>query len=144
MPRGSKAQKEAKRRVVAKGIVAGKSTAAIAREAKTGKRHVERLATEPETQLLITDLMKPHRKKLEGLLKKSVEAVEAALKANRTDMADHRARMYGVRRTKDLLEMAEGKRDGDDAPIRKFSGTMEELLVLYRKVTAGKPPAGTP
>lgn len=137
MPRGSKPEKEAKRRVVAKGVVAGKSTAAIAREAKVSTRHVERLAAEPETKLLITELLKPHHAKLKKLVERSLTAISTALTAKITDKADHRARLIAVRRTKDLLELAQGHTEpaGNVGAELKFAGTMEELLVLYRKIT---------
>jgi hypothetical protein len=59
----------------------------------------------------------------------------------REELNNFTPNLKAVERARDLLEMAEGKRTdgdgGDDLP-RKFSGTMEELLVLYRKVTTGE------
>jgi hypothetical protein len=138
MPRGSKAAKEAKRRTVAKGIVAGKSTAQIAKDAACNTRHVERLAAEPETQLLITDLMKPHRAKLECLVEKAIAAVDSALVAKRTDKADHMARLRAVGRTRDLVTMAAGK-PHEETDAGGGLVTWEEFVVLYRKKTQGQP-----
>lgn len=149
MARGTKAQKEAKRRIVAKGVVAGQPLSKIAREAKTSKRHVERLAAEEATQIIITELFKPHRDRLVKIVDKSITAVEQGLTAKiGSKKPDHVVRLRAVGRARQVLEMAEGTRsDGEDSPAKKFNGTMEELLVLYRKTITtegGGPPAEAP
>jgi len=90
------------------GLVAGKRTKTIAKEAGCSKRHVERLAAEPETQFLITEAMRPHRKKLEKLATKAIAAVEKALGAKKKSDVDHFIRLRAVERFGDLAEMAQG------------------------------------
>lgn len=135
MPTGSKSEKEAKRRIVAKGVVAGKKVRAIAAEAGCNTRHVQRLRDEPATQFLITDLMKPHRAKLAKLVDKSITAVGLALVAKTTDKHDHMARLRAVGRTKQLLEMAEGTKPEPGADAGQV--TWEEFTVMYRRRTEG-------
>ena len=129
MPKGSKAQKEAKRRVVARGVVEGKSTRTIAREAKCDPRHVERLANEPATRFIIADALAPHRERLTRLAGKAVNAVERALVARVTDKADHMARLRAVGRFGDLARMAQGIEAVDADAAKQV--TREEFLVIW-------------
>lgn len=131
MPTGTKAEKAAKRRTVAKGIVAGKSTRAIARDARCSERHVTRLAAEAQTQFLITEMMRPHRARLTKLAEKAIKAIEGALGAKVSDRADHKARLWGVDRYKDMVELAQG--GAQQAPTEDgLRCTWEEFVVLYR------------
>jgi hypothetical protein len=130
MPSGSRAEKAAKRDVVARGVIAGRSTKAIARAAGCTERHVQRLADEPETQFLITELMRPHRRKLDKLATKAIAAVEKALAANKTDKADHTARLRAVERFGELAEMAQGLAQAP--PASDPTVTWEEFVVMYR------------
>jgi hypothetical protein len=57
----TQSEKERKRQLVAGGRIQGKAPAAIAREAGCSIRHVRRLSVEPETQLLIRDLLAPYK-----------------------------------------------------------------------------------
>jgi hypothetical protein len=57
--RNPTAQKALKRRIVASGVLSGKSTGEIARVANTSQRNVQRIAAEPETQLLVTEAFRP-------------------------------------------------------------------------------------
>ena len=131
MPTGTKAEKAAKRRTVAKGIVAGKSTKRIAKEARCSQRHVTRLAAEKPTQFLIAEMMRPHRAKLEKLATKAIGAIEKAMTAKVGDVADHKARLWGVDRYREMLDLAQGKAQAQ-APDTGPQFTWEEFVVLYR------------
>ena len=61
MPTSAKSELERKRRVVALGTLQGNQTAAIAQAAGCGERHVRTLRAEAATQVLIRDLLRPHR-----------------------------------------------------------------------------------
>jgi hypothetical protein len=140
LPKATKPEKEAKRRTVAKGVVAGKPTRAIAKKAGCTTRHVERLANEPETQFLITDALRPHHKKLAKLAGKAITAVTTALGAKRSDSADHVVRLRAIERYGDLLEFAQGKpKESQESDGAQF--TWEEFVLLYRRKTtdAGDP-----
>jgi hypothetical protein len=60
----------------------------------------------------------------------------------REEMNDFTPNLKAVERARDLLELAEGRtsKDGDTGRNDlRFSGTLEQLLVLYRSVTTGQP-----
>jgi transposase-like protein len=102
-------KKTLKRRIVASGIVSGQSTKAIARDANTSQRTVQRIAAESETQLLITEAFRPHNAKLYGLAVKVVNAIEKGLGAMKTDKQDHQTRLKAVERYGDVIALAQGK-----------------------------------
>ena len=76
---------------IAKGVLSGKSTKAIARKTATSPRSVQRIAAEPETQFLITEAFRPHQLRLQKMAGKALDAIEAALCAMKTDEQDHPA-----------------------------------------------------
>lgn len=138
MPKASRGAKEQKRRVVARGVVAGKSTRAIAAEAGCNPRHVRHLAAEPETEFLIREIMRPYYDRLAKMAKSALIAVDGALKAEigrgRFKRPDHEIRLRAIGRFRTLAEMAQGK------PSLEAEGptglvTWEEFVVLYRKRT---------
>jgi hypothetical protein len=145
MPSGTKAEKAAKRRAVAKGIVAGKSTKRIAKEAQCTERHVQRLAAEKPTQFLIAEMLRPHRAKLEKLAGACITAIEKAMGAKVGDTADHKARLWGVDRYRNMLELAQGGRPQEKPPDGAQQVTWEEFVVMYRsrKVTDESVESGT-
>ena len=133
MPSGSKGEKERKRKIVARGVVAGKKTKAIAREAGASERHVERLVNEPETRLLITRIMRPHHARLEKLAVKAIAAVEGALTAKLAKgTPDHEIRLRAVGRYAELVHLAQG--DGPAPQIDPAGGvwTWEQFVVVHR------------
>jgi len=132
--RGSKAAKEAKRRVVAQGLVAGKPTKVIARAAGCKARHVERLAAEPKTQFLVTEILRPYHERLGKLAKKAIHAVDVALAAKYKGQPDHMARLRAVGRYGELVEMAQGTKAHDQ--VDRGLVTWEEFVLLYRSRAA--------
>jgi hypothetical protein len=135
MPSGSKSQNAAKRRVVAKGAIAGQPASAIAAEAGCSERHVRRLLAEPETQFLISDVMQPHREVLRLMAKRAVAAVERGMKAQKKTKADHFTQLRAVERYGELLELAEGERKPEGRKNEKGRNivTWTELLEIARK-----------
>jgi hypothetical protein len=134
MPKGSKVEKAAKRRVVAAGAIAGKTTKAVAKKAGCSTRHVQRLAAEAETQDLIAEAMRPCRDQLRLMAKRAVNAVERAMKAQKKTKADHFTQLRAVERYGDLLELAAG--DGKQDSLKSGKGrrlvTWEEFLIIGR------------
>jgi hypothetical protein len=55
---------------------------------------------------LIADLLKPYWKKLEESVAVALNAIDAALKAERTDKADHQVRLRATERLSEYLELA--------------------------------------
>jgi len=131
MPRSTKAEKETKRRKVATGAVAGKPTRAIAREAGCTPRHAQRLASEPATQFLITEALRPHRARLTKLAGQALAVVASGLRAKKKTPIDHFTRLRSVERLGDLLELAQGKKT-EDLEAARPQWTWEEFVVLYR------------
>jgi len=141
--KNSKAQKEAKRRVVVKGVVTGKSTPRIARAAGTTPRNVQRIAAEPLTQFLITEAFRPQQKKLLAMAARAVQVVQQGFSARRYVKAgkdDYRlrgdaiARLKAVERYADLMEMAQGGKPETKTPGAGGtpSYTWEEFTLLYQ------------
>lgn len=120
--------------IVASGLVNGKSAKQLARDAGCSVDHAKRLAADVGTAIIVTQLLARHRKKLEDITERCVDVVEAGLQANRKDPEDHGVRLKAVERARDLLEMAEGKQQGVSTLP---GGTMEELLVIYRRISTG-------
>jgi len=133
MPRATKAELAARRRLVAAGEVAGASTRSIARRAGVSRRQVQRDAADPATRFLVTEALRPHRKKLERLATKVITAVEKALAAKKSDKVDHYTRLRAVERFGDLLGLAQGRTQSEDGD-RTGAGvvTWEEFVLLYR------------
>jgi hypothetical protein len=104
----------------------------------------------PETRDYIRELLGKHDAAIEALVNKSLIALDAGLGATafwqgleiRDDdgnpVPDHKTRLRAVAETWRLAGLRAGRNDdGSNAGIaRNFSGTMEELLVLYRRVTS--------
>lgn len=134
MARGSEAEKEKKRRAVAKGVVEGKPLSKIAREAGCHKRYAQKLSKEPETRFLIAAMLVPHREKLAKLGLKAILVVNRALGAQRTDKADHIVRLRAVERYRDLLELAQGTKD-PEADERLGLVTWPQFTALYMQRT---------
>jgi len=133
VPTGTRAGKESKRRTVAGGVIAGKGTQAIAAAAGCQPRYVQRLASEPETQVLITAMLAPQRERLAKMAQKAVNAVEKALIARKTDLSDHIVRLRAVERYGELLALAQGKpreAAGDGVQV-----TWEQFTLMYERRT---------
>jgi hypothetical protein len=94
---------------------------------------VQRLASEPETQVLITAMLAPQRERLAKMAQKAVNAVEKALIARKTDLSDHIVRLRAVERYGELLALAQGKpreAAGDGVQV-----TWEQFTLMYERRT---------
>jgi hypothetical protein len=131
MPTARKAEKQAKRRAVAKGALAGQPLGVVAKAAGCSKRHVQRLEREPETQFLISEALKPHRQQLARLAPKAIRVIERAFTARKTDGADRIVQLRAVERYRELMDLAQGTAK---PPTDAGSGmvTWEEFVVLWR------------
>jgi hypothetical protein len=134
MPRGTKASKERKRHIVAKGKVAGTKTKKIAAEAGCHPRHVERLSHDPATQILVAQLMRPYHDELASIVERSILAVNEALIAKtQRGKPNHEIRLRAVGRASELLHLAQGDKPADPATVGMV--TWEEFVVMYRRRT---------
>jgi hypothetical protein len=131
MPKGSSAEKEKKRRTVAKGLVSGTPLQGIARAAGCQPRYVQRLAAEPETQLLIAEALRPYHAQLRRAVPKALRAIERGLVARRTDLSDHYTQLRAVEKLEDYLKMAQGK--PTESAVQTEPVTWEQFTVMYQK-----------
>jgi len=130
MVKGTKATKERKRRTVAAGVALGASAHAIAKAAGCSKRHVETLAAEPETQLLVTEALRPHRDALKKLIPKALRVIERGLTARiQVSGADHRTQLLAARRLENYLKLAEGN------PLETSGGRGRTGMVTWHEFT---------
>ena len=143
----TKASKEHKRRQVAVGLIAGKDTKKIAKETGSSLRNVQRLASEPQTQLLVTALFSRHHRALRSMTERAIRVVNEGLRSTtyvKVDKdrykvrVDTFGRLRAVERFCDLAELAQGKLR-DDGPRDTEIGrsyTWEEFILLQRRVTS--------
>jgi hypothetical protein len=138
--RNESGKRQKRRMEIAAGTLKGKSAKQIASELGVSREWIAREQNAPETQDLIQRLLAKHDAQLERIVGKHLDAIEAGLTALREDPEDHAARMRAAAESARLLTLRAGRRDDGDSSVterRKFSGTMEELLIEYRRITAG-------
>jgi hypothetical protein len=140
--RATTAKKEAKRRVIAKGVLTGRPTRAMARATESTPRTVQRIRAEPETQFLITRALRPQRKNLTDMAARAVRVVLEGFEAihyvkvspkKYKRMGDAIARLRAVERYGELLQLAQGGKP--EAQIEAEGArtfTWEEFTLLYR------------
>src|ERR1039457_4394156 len=144
MSQGSRAEKEQKRHAVAFARLAGQGTRATARQIGCSERYVRRLAEEPETQFLITEVLRPHIAKLLQLMPKALAVIEEGMSAMKKDRVNHLTRLRAVERFCKLLEMAQGQEQKKGKPTAGRM-TWEEFVEMYearQEGTRGEEDAG--
>lgn len=119
------------RHVVAAGVVTGRKTGAIARDLGVTRRTVQRIAADDQTLLIVTDVLRPLKRKLEKLATRAAYVVEKAMLAHHTDKADHVTRLKAVERYGELLSLAQGKLAAEQEVQEKQTFTWEEFEVMY-------------
>jgi hypothetical protein len=140
----------ARRKAIASAkVIEGRTLTAVAAELGVTRETASKDFNAPETKDYIRELLGKHDTEIDALVTKSVAALDAGLGANvvwqgmecadrdGVKLADHKTRLRAVAETWRLAALRGGKNDdGNGSSIaRNFSGTMEELLVLYRRVT---------
>jgi hypothetical protein len=129
----NKVSKRARRVVIAKALVEQHRPAEIAHAIGVSRKTIYEELKHPETQELIREWMKPHHSAIRRMIPRALAAVNTGLKP-RNDMID---RLRAVKVLGNVMTWAQGKEpDGETGRPKKFEGTMEELLILYRKVTS--------
>jgi hypothetical protein len=133
--KGTRTEKDAKRRIVAAGAIAGKSTADLAKAANCTERHVLRILHENETKFIIANALAPWRGELEKMAKKAINAVQRGFVAQKKDKADHIVQLRSVERYSDLLELAAGetRNTGKDAQAGRRLVTWQEFILIRRQ-----------
>ena len=135
--RGKGLIKDIKRKIIARGLVRGRTDASIAKEAGCSTRHVRRIMQETQTKLLITELMAPHRRALAKCIPDAITAISRSLHAKKQTTIDHYAQLQGAAKLQDYLELAQGK-IAEAVSTEQHGVTWEQFCVLYaaRKTTS--------
>jgi hypothetical protein len=141
-----------RKKIAAEKVIKGRSLTDVAAELGVTRETASHDYNAPETQGYIRELLAKHDAEIEALTAKALLALDAGLGAvalwqgmecqndDGDPLPDHRTRLRAVAETWRLAALRGGKHDdGNGSSIaRNFSGTMEELLILYRRVTASE------
>src|SRR5579872_1530745 len=137
----NKISKGARRVAIVKGLVGQKRPAEIARAIGVSRKTVYEELRAPETQQLIREWMRDYHAEVRALIPKAIATVAEGLAPSRKFHgvevpADMAVRIRAVRALGIVMGWAQGKVDenGETPAVRKFTGTMEELLLVYREL----------
>lgn len=124
--------REARRVEIAKGVLSQQAPGQIAARLGVSRQTVYNELGAPETQELIRAWMQPHHQALQRMIPRAMSAVNKGLKPSN----EIRDRLQAVKTLGTMMEWAEGRPgDGDSNKPTRWSGTFDELLVMYRKIT---------
>lgn len=149
-PGKNKTIRTQRRRVIAKALVEQVPTQKIAECIGISRQMVNHEIRQPETQGFIRAAMEPYKDDIREMIPAALSAVKDGLGPSRPYEIENEDGTKGtvampnemidrLRASKMLmhwLEFTEGKtaeKSGDQAP--RFSGTMHELLILFRETT---------
>jgi hypothetical protein len=138
-----------RRKIATEKVIKGRKLSDVAAELGIARETASKDFNAAETQGYIRELLGKHDAEIEALVDKALLALDAGLgagvvwqgmeraNAEGVKVADHKTRLRAVRETLHLAGLRAGRNDdGSNAGIaRNFNGTMEELLILYRRVT---------
>lgn len=145
----NKTAKAARRVAIVKGLLDQKTPRAIAKGIGISRKTVYEELKAPETQQLIQRWLEPYHNDIEAMIPMAITAVRDSIGPTRRvkvgdEVMDRENETIDRLRAAKTLGMIMGWAQGktspvdDETPLRKFSGTMEELLVVYRTLTAGE------
>jgi hypothetical protein len=154
----SKAGRSVRRAKVAKGLLEGKAPGEVAREQGISRAAAFKDAASPECRLLIAKALDGHAARIDALLVKSLDSIEAALGACKFQLVvtettkdaagetrshksievgvDHYARMTAVRRLIDLCLAGRPTPKPDEGPKEIQTITFEQFKTLLEKHTS--------
>lgn len=136
--------------IAAEKVLRGRKLTAIAKDLGVARETASKDFNAAETQEYIQQLLGKHDAQIEALVAKALVTLNEGLSAtaywqgmevqddDANPVPDHRTRLRAVAATWRLAALRAGRNDDGNQPTRaNFNGTMEELLILYRRVTAG-------
>ncbi len=123
--------RKARRSVIAKAVVAQTPTRQIAANLGISRQAVYQELAQPETKELIQSWMRPHHESIKRMIPRALATVNKGLKPS-NEMRD---RLNAVKTLGVCMEWAEGKKDDSNGTPLRFDGTLEELLVTFRRIT---------
>lgn len=155
MGRASKITADARKAAVAANLVSSSPQAPeqLAPQLGVTAGHAGNLARDPATRAIAASLLEPHRARIAEMLPKAMARIEEALDAGepavidkdtgvvvRAEVPDVLMRLRAVDRLRKLVELLDfyDKKDptGGHPQDGLLRGTLEELLVSYRRVTS--------
>jgi hypothetical protein len=141
----NRVSKAARRVAIVEGLVQQRTPKQIAGELRISRKTLYEELKAPETQQLIQRWLQPYHDEVQALIPAAIAAVRETLSpvyavGETLVPADPAIRIRSVKALGVILAWAQGKTDGADpnTPIRRFSGTMEELLIEYKTLTRGE------
>lgn len=131
----NKTSKRARRVAIVKGLVEQHTPSEIAAAIGVTRKTVYEELRAPETQELIRKWLEPYHGEVQELIPEAISAVRAGLFAD--EIVD---RLRAVKSLGIVMGWAQGKAgEGENnSPLYRFKGTMEELLIEYRKLTSSE------
>lgn len=121
--------------LIAQRRAEGKSLSAIAEEIGCSKRTLQN--HKAEIDFCIAQVMRPHHQALARLVPKAIAVVSEAMQSGEETVN----RLRAVKTLGYVMELAEGRRSDDGTmPPQRYAGTLEEALILYRRLVAPGPP----
>jgi hypothetical protein len=132
-PGKNKTIRTQRRKVIAKKLVEQIPPSKIAKQIGISRQMVNVEIRAPETQAFIKGMMHPHLPAISRMIPRALAAVNTCLKPSNEPIN----RLRAAKTLGYFMELAEGRKtDGNPADRpQRFDGTMEDLLVLYRKTT---------
>ena len=134
------AKRKRRRQKVAAGLLAGQTVTELAKEEGVTRSHLSREANQPETRLLMAELLDVHKEQLVRLVGMSLDVIESAFDADKTaatkeglsvDLgADHFARLTAAKRLVEMITAAKAE-DSHDVP---GTITWEAFLHLRERI----------
>src|SRR5215472_12155785 len=125
-PKPRKQAREARRAVVARGVVLQKSTTQIGEQLGISRMQVWREVQKPETQALIRSWMQDYHDEIRAEIPNAIAAVRDKLKP------DSDERLQAVKTLGTVMEWAEGRADDGDSRPKRWEGEFVQLLEFYQ------------
>jgi hypothetical protein len=106
--------------------------------------HTANLQRDPRTREIAQNLLEPHRQRISGMIPRSLDAIEQALKAMTPGgrKADHLMRLRAVDRLRKMVELIDFHSVSDNAAKEAadraggtLRGTLEDFVLEYRRLT---------
>jgi hypothetical protein len=134
------AKRKRRRQKVAAGLLAGKTVTELAKEEGLTRSHLSREANQPETRLLMAELLGSHKEQVLRLVGKSLDVIESAFDAGKMGAtkegiildfgADHFARLTAAKRFVEMITAVKAE-DRSEAP---GTITWEAFLHLRERI----------
>lgn len=146
MASSTKITANARRRKVAANLVSARPVPAeiLGPELGITPEHIANLQRDPRTREIAQNLLEPHRVRIGGMIPRSLDAIEQALRAMTPGgrKADHLMRLRAVDRLRKMVELVDfhsgsdiAAKEAADRAGGTLRGTLEDFVLEYRRLT---------